>query len=119
MARIVCERIANKFGQPMIVKSRAGAGGSIGSADVARAIPDGCELGLVTVSTTPSNAAMNPKVAYDPIATRPWTGSRRSVDAPLEFMRQPAAPVARSRLPPANRLLTVERQLCGTESCDL
>ena len=67
VARIVCDHIANELGQPMIVENRAGAGGSVGAAEVARAVPDGYELGLATVSTTASNPAINPKITYDPI----------------------------------------------------
>ena len=67
IARVVCERIAAELGQPMIVDNRAGAGGAVGATEVARAVPDGYVLGLATVSTTASNPAINPKIAYDPI----------------------------------------------------
>ena len=67
IARVVCERIAAELGQPMIVDNKAGAGGSVGATEVARAVADGYVLGLATVSTTASNPAINPKIAYDPI----------------------------------------------------
>lgn len=67
VARIVSERIQEALGQPMIVENRAGAGGSVGATEVSRAPPDGYSIGLATVSTTASNPAINPKLAYDPI----------------------------------------------------
>ena len=68
IARIVAERIQETLGQPMIVENKAGAGGSVGALEIARASPDGYTLGLATVSTTASNPAINPKLSYDPIA---------------------------------------------------
>jgi tripartite-type tricarboxylate transporter receptor subunit TctC len=67
IARIVCERIQDALGQPMIIENKAGGGGSIGAAETARATPDGYSLGLATVSTTASNPAINPKLPYNPI----------------------------------------------------
>ena len=42
--RIVFERMSSQLGQPMVVENRAGAGGSIGTAMVAKAKPDGYTL---------------------------------------------------------------------------
>ena len=67
VARIVAERIQETLGQPMIVENKAGAGGSVGATEVSRAPPDGYSIGLATVSTTASNPAINPKLAYNPI----------------------------------------------------
>src|ERR1700730_16986559 len=44
LARIVGERMAEALGQPIIVDNRAGAGGSLGAEQVARAEPDGFTL---------------------------------------------------------------------------
>src|SRR4051794_9946584 len=46
VARIVSQKIQANFGQPMIVENKAGAGGTIGAAEVARATPDGYILGV-------------------------------------------------------------------------
>ena len=67
IARTVAERIAGPLGQPMIVENRAGAGGSVGATETARALPDGYALGVATVSTTASNPAVNKRIAYNPI----------------------------------------------------
>ena len=42
--RIVFERMSSQLGQPIVVENRAGAGGSIGTAIVAKAKPDGYTL---------------------------------------------------------------------------
>ena len=44
LPRIVAERLAAKWGQPVIVENRVGASGSIGAEVVWRAEPDGYTL---------------------------------------------------------------------------
>jgi tripartite-type tricarboxylate transporter receptor subunit TctC len=48
MARIVGERLNATWGQPVVVENKAGAGGTIGIRDTARAEPDGYTLVLVS-----------------------------------------------------------------------
>ena len=43
-ARLIAERLTTKFGQQVIVENRAGAGGTIGAASVAKSAPDGYTL---------------------------------------------------------------------------
>jgi tripartite-type tricarboxylate transporter receptor subunit TctC len=67
VARVVAEPLGRELGQPVIVENRAGDGGVIGTAFLARATPDGYTIGMATVSSTASNPAINPKIPYDPI----------------------------------------------------
>jgi tripartite-type tricarboxylate transporter receptor subunit TctC len=67
VARIVSERMAVALGQQVLVENKAGAGGSIGALEVAKAQPDGYVLGMATVSTTAANPAINPKIGYNPL----------------------------------------------------
>lgn len=67
IARVVSEKFGAAIGQTMVVENKAGAGGSIGALEIARAAPDGYSLGMATVSTTASNPAINKKIGYDPI----------------------------------------------------
>ena len=48
MARIVGERLNAAWGQPVLVENKAGAGGTIGIRDTARADPDGYTLAVVS-----------------------------------------------------------------------
>ena len=73
LPRIVAERLAAKWGQPVIVENRAGASGSIGAEAVWRAEPDGYTL----LATPPAPLVINPslyvKLPYDPAQLVPVT----------------------------------------------
>jgi tripartite-type tricarboxylate transporter receptor subunit TctC len=67
IARVVAEKIGGPFGQQMVIENKAGGGGSVGATETAKAASDGYSLGMATVSTTASNPAINPKIAYNPL----------------------------------------------------
>jgi tripartite-type tricarboxylate transporter receptor subunit TctC len=64
VGRIVSQKLSELWGQPVVVENRAGAGGSIGSAVVARADPDGYTL-LVNSNAHTVNPAIYAKLPYD------------------------------------------------------
>ena len=68
LARIVAPRLADALRQPVIVENRVGATGSIGAELVARAPADGSTVLLGTSSIMAANPALQPRLAFDPIA---------------------------------------------------
>jgi tripartite-type tricarboxylate transporter receptor subunit TctC len=65
IGRIVLDPLAAALGQTVVVENRGGAGGTIGSAAVAKADPDGYTL-LVNASAHSAALAAYPSLAYDP-----------------------------------------------------
>jgi tripartite-type tricarboxylate transporter receptor subunit TctC len=74
MARLVANQISPVLGQNVIIDNRGGAGNTIGSAEAARAAPDGYTLlyssssGLVIAPMLQKNAGYDPLKSYDPVA---------------------------------------------------
>jgi tripartite-type tricarboxylate transporter receptor subunit TctC len=68
LARAISGRMGAALGQTVVVENKAGAGGALGAAEVAKAAPDGYTLLMSSVSTMASNPAINPKTPYDPVA---------------------------------------------------
>jgi tripartite-type tricarboxylate transporter receptor subunit TctC len=64
-ARILAKELSIELGQPVVVDNRAGAGGAIGAASVARAAPDGYTLLLGTGSELVVLPAVRAKPPYD------------------------------------------------------
>jgi tripartite-type tricarboxylate transporter receptor subunit TctC len=65
-ARLIADRLALKFNQPVTVENRAGASGIIGTDAVAKAAPDGYTLAFVASSHV-VNKALFPNIPFDPI----------------------------------------------------
>jgi len=66
MVRAVQIEVANALGQPLILENRPGAGGTVGTASVARAAPDGYTF-LIAANSHHINAHLYSKLAYDPV----------------------------------------------------
>jgi len=64
IARTMAPKLAEMWGQPVVVENRAGAGGSIGAVAVARSPADGYVL-LVHSSGYALNPAINANLPYD------------------------------------------------------
>src|SRR2546425_11704224 len=64
VGRIVMNKVSEIWGQPVVPDNRAGAGGSIGSAAVAKAAPDGYTL-LINSNAHSVNPAIYAKLPYD------------------------------------------------------
>jgi len=71
MARMVGQRLQEKWSQPVVVENRIGASGSIGAEYVYKAAPDGYTLLFTAQSVLVTNKLLNPKVGFEPDAFVP------------------------------------------------
>jgi len=67
LARLFAPELGQILGQSAVVENRPGAGGSMGSASVARSAPDGYTLLIVNTVPHTSAAGIYPKLSYDPV----------------------------------------------------
>jgi tripartite-type tricarboxylate transporter receptor subunit TctC len=66
VARLLSVKLVEIWGQPLVIENRAGAGGNIGTAAVARAAPDGYTI-LLTTSGLMSNPSLYKDTGFDPV----------------------------------------------------
>jgi tripartite-type tricarboxylate transporter receptor subunit TctC len=66
VARLIGPKLGEGLGQTVVVENKAGAEGSLGAAEVARASADGHTLLLVGVGTLVIRPLLYKSVAYDP-----------------------------------------------------
>jgi tripartite-type tricarboxylate transporter receptor subunit TctC len=67
LGRIVAERLGEALKQNFFVENRGGAGGLIGSAQVANAEPDGYTFVISGIASHVIAPAINPSAGFDPI----------------------------------------------------
>jgi tripartite-type tricarboxylate transporter receptor subunit TctC len=67
LARVVGEKLAQDWGQPVVVENRTGAQGNIAMLMVARAAADGYTLALMPVGNAAINPSLVANMPYDPI----------------------------------------------------
>ncbi|MVW78106.1 tripartite tricarboxylate transporter substrate binding protein [Bordetella sp. 02P26C-1] len=67
LGRMLAQKMSEGLGQPIVVENKPGAGGSVGTADVAKATPDGYTILLGSSSTHGINPVLYSKLPYDAI----------------------------------------------------
>jgi len=65
LARLIAQKLTEKFKQTVVVENRPGAGGNIGTAYVAKAAPDGYTIMMGTIGTQSINPSLYKKMPYD------------------------------------------------------
>jgi tripartite-type tricarboxylate transporter receptor subunit TctC len=94
VGRLIAQKLAEAFGQNVVVDNRPGASGSIGSALVAKAAPDGHTLLVANVG----HVAMNPAIARVPFDTlRDFTPVTMLASGPLILLAHPSVPAKNVR----------------------
>ena len=93
VARIVAEHMGKVLGQTMVIENVGGAGGTIGSARVASAAPDGYTLLAGSMGSHVAAPVLTPNVKYD---------SQRDFDPVGPTADAPAVIVARKDFPADN-----------------
>jgi len=88
VARLVAQKLGERWGQPVIVENRPGASGNIGAELVARSAPDGYTL-LMAFSSHASNPALS-KLSFD--IQRDFTSITQVGSAPMTIVAHPSLP---------------------------
>lgn len=85
--RILADRLAERWGKPVVVENRPGAGTIIATAAVAKAPPDGHTLGVSTNSYI-INPAINHNLSYDTL--KDFSNISMVVTQPLVLVAHPS-----------------------------
>jgi tripartite-type tricarboxylate transporter receptor subunit TctC len=88
IARLVSQKLSERWGQPVVVENRTGASGNIGAELVARSAPDGYTL-LTAFSSHASNAALS-KLSFD--INKDFTSITQIASGPAVVIANPAVP---------------------------
>lgn len=106
LARIIGQKLAEKWGQPVVIENHPGAGGNVGMDLVAKSAPDGYALLMSYVGTQAINGALYRKLSFDPVkdfapvatlATLPFVMVVKA-DAPFKTLPQLIDAAHRSRI---------------------
>src|SRR5918994_1545110 len=66
LARVIADKLRDKFGQPVTVENRSGAAGNIGADAVFKAAPDGHTLLFTQPAPLVVNKALYGKLTFEP-----------------------------------------------------
>ena len=91
VARAIAQRVSQQVGQQIVVDNKAGAGGTLGAAEAARATPDGYTLLLTTSSTHAISPSLVAKLPYDPV--KDFTPILHLADAANVLLVSPQLPI--------------------------
>ncbi len=91
VTRLVAKKIEGPLGQTIVVENRTGANGTLGSAAVARAAPDGATLLAATAGTHVTAVHLMKNLPYDPI--RDFTPIVAAVEPVTCLAIHPSLPV--------------------------
>ena len=67
MSRVIAQELGDRLKQTVLIDNKAGANGTLGSAALVRATPDGYTLGMGNSGTHGSSPNLMKSVPYDPV----------------------------------------------------
>jgi tripartite-type tricarboxylate transporter receptor subunit TctC len=91
LGRVVSIKLAESFGQPFVLENHGGAGGLIGSEQVARSAPDGYTLVVSGIASHAIGPALSAKPPFDPV--KDFTHIALFGGPPLVLAVHPSLPV--------------------------
>jgi tripartite-type tricarboxylate transporter receptor subunit TctC len=65
VSRLIADQLSRSLGQTVVVENKGGAGGNIGTVELARAAPDGYTIGLISVASHTLNPMLYTRLPYD------------------------------------------------------
>jgi len=65
VSRLMSDQLSKILGQTFVVENKGGAGGNIGTVELARATPDGYTVGLISVASHTLNPMLYSRLPYD------------------------------------------------------
>ena len=89
-ARILQKELAPAIGQPIVIENKPGAGSTIGTAEVAKAPPDGYTLAMISTAHVIS-PHLYKSMPYDPL--RDFTPVMKLAEGPYVLVTHPSLPV--------------------------
>ncbi len=114
LARAIGQKLAENWGQQIVVDNRPGAGGNIGAGIAAKAVPDGHTLLLGYVGTLAINPGLYRSVPFDTL--RDFVPVTNLVSQPLLFVSHPSTMAKSGRWFPTPRAarFTTRCNACST-----
>ena len=91
VARVIAQRVSQELGQQLVIDNKPGAGGTIGTAEAAKAAPDGYTLLFTTSSTHAISPHLMPRLSYK--ADKDFTPIAHTADAASVLLVTPSLPV--------------------------
>ena len=90
LARMAVQKLEPKWGVPVVVENKPGAGGTIGAVSVARAAPDGYTLLLGSSAQFAVNVSLFKSLPYDPV--KDFTPLALAAATPFVLVTNPSVP---------------------------
>ena len=90
-ARPIAQMLSERWGQPVVIENHGGASGMIGADIVAKAPPDGYTIMVSASAEVALNAALFPKMPYDPV--KDFAPITLATVTPMALVVHPSVPV--------------------------